>query len=216
MAIWRSSKNGDVSRQPAKTVDASFYPHAKPTTTRAAWDILDNVIKPLTTLKEMKDKTLRKTSGMGTAAKYANYAENMISKLQRAHLKKYYPQQCVQLGAIQHFAMFGGKAGKVLALFCDQQEDLQVPGPTMSESEEGLDLPHLGLGSLNCVLQGDNPKIDNSHGPHPTPILKEIETNMWNKFVASGFQPNEEQISRVDNLKVEAAAYFLLASLIEG
>ncbi|KAH9008319.1 hypothetical protein EDB85DRAFT_2067758 [Lactarius pseudohatsudake] len=91
----------------AKTID-SFDPRDEPTTTRAAWDtvrddlrrgmhshtlnfglwltgafvdILDNdVIKPLRTLK-------------GTAAKYADYAENTISKLQRAYLQKYYPQQ---------------------------------------------------------------------------------------------------------------------------
>ncbi|KAH9024572.1 hypothetical protein EDB85DRAFT_1870089, partial [Lactarius pseudohatsudake] len=99
----------------AKTVDASsFDPGAEPTTTRAAWDkvrdnlereaktqqffvdILDNdVIKPLAALKETKDETRKRIDEdlKASAARYAEYAENRISKLQQVYLKKYRPQQ---------------------------------------------------------------------------------------------------------------------------
>ncbi|KAH9029729.1 hypothetical protein EDB84DRAFT_224985 [Lactarius hengduanensis] len=98
----------------AKAVDASFDPRAEPTTTRAAWDkvrdslereadtqqafvdMLDNdIIKPLTTLKKTKDETRKRIEEdlKESAAQYADYAENTISKLQQAYLKKYYPQQ---------------------------------------------------------------------------------------------------------------------------
>ncbi|KAH9041940.1 hypothetical protein EDB84DRAFT_1559530 [Lactarius hengduanensis] len=92
----------------AKTVDASsFDPGAEPTTTRAAWDkrpkpsncfvdILDNdVIKPLGVLKETKDETRKRIEEdlKASAARYAEYAENRISKLQQAYFKKYHPQQ---------------------------------------------------------------------------------------------------------------------------
>ncbi|KAH9165433.1 hypothetical protein EDB89DRAFT_2076851 [Lactarius sanguifluus] len=59
-------------------------------------DILDNdVIKPLVALKESTDET-RKRIGedlKGSAARYAEYAENRISKLQQAYFKKLHPQQ---------------------------------------------------------------------------------------------------------------------------
>ncbi|KAH9007773.1 hypothetical protein EDB83DRAFT_2193921, partial [Lactarius deliciosus] len=94
----------------AKAVDASFDPRAEPTTTRAAWDkvrdslerevdtqqafvdMLDNdIIKQLTTLKKTKDETRKRIEEdlKESAAQYANYAENTISKLQQAYLKKY-------------------------------------------------------------------------------------------------------------------------------
>ena len=77
-------------------------------------DLLDNcVIKPLITLKVSQKhlfwtnillyKANRKESKVGirerveeglkeSAAKYAHYAENTISKLQQAYLKKYHPR----------------------------------------------------------------------------------------------------------------------------
>ncbi|KAH9175094.1 hypothetical protein EDB89DRAFT_2227617 [Lactarius sanguifluus] len=57
-------------------------------------DILDNdVIKPLGALKETKDETRRRIQEdlKGSAARYAEYAENKISKFQQAYLKKYHP-----------------------------------------------------------------------------------------------------------------------------
>ncbi|KAH9010252.1 hypothetical protein EDB84DRAFT_1136023 [Lactarius hengduanensis] len=58
--------------------------------------MLDNdIIKPLTTLKKTKDETRKRIEEdlKESAAQYADYAENTISKLQQAYLKKYYPQQ---------------------------------------------------------------------------------------------------------------------------
>ncbi|KAH9017970.1 hypothetical protein EDB85DRAFT_1897394 [Lactarius pseudohatsudake] len=150
----------------AKTIDASFDPRAEPTTTRAAWDtvrddlrravaeastqqafvdILDNdVIKPLRTLKETKDETRKRIEEdlKGTAGKYADYAENTISKLQRAYLQKYYPQQCAHSTDASRCPqdvpnkMFGGK---VSALFRSRKEDSRDPEPTKSGSEEVSD-----------------------------------------------------------------------------
>jgi hypothetical protein len=101
-----------ILHQKAKTVDASFDPRAEPSTTRAAWekvrdnlekeanaqqefvDILDtDVIKPLATFKETKNRTRKRIEGglKISAAKYADHAENRISKLQAAYFKKYHP-----------------------------------------------------------------------------------------------------------------------------
>ncbi|KAI9431835.1 hypothetical protein BJY52DRAFT_1133017 [Lactarius psammicola] len=96
----------------AKTVDASFDPHAEPTTTRAAWDkvrdnlereadtqqafvdILDNdVIRPLTTFKASQERLAREGiegNLKESAAEYADHAENSVSKLQQAYFKKYH------------------------------------------------------------------------------------------------------------------------------
>ncbi|KAI9430913.1 hypothetical protein H4582DRAFT_1341738 [Lactarius indigo] len=148
----------------AKTVDASFDPRAEPTTVRTAWDtvrdnlkreastqqafvdILDNdIIKPLKTLKEMKDETRRwiEEDLKGTAAKYADYAENTISKLQQAYLKKYYPQQCAHstdASKCPEDIPNKGFGGKVSALFRGRREDSRDPEPsTKSESEEVSD-----------------------------------------------------------------------------
>ncbi|KAI9439452.1 hypothetical protein BJY52DRAFT_529930 [Lactarius psammicola] len=114
----------------AKAVDASFDPLSEPTTTRAAWDtvrdllekgihlrilncgseptaiaeantqqafldILDNnIVKPLGTLKKSNDETRRRIEKdlKGSAVEYANFAQNKISKLQEAYLKKYHPR----------------------------------------------------------------------------------------------------------------------------
>ncbi|KAI9453220.1 hypothetical protein BJY52DRAFT_856352 [Lactarius psammicola] len=135
----------------AKRVDASFDPRAEPTTTREAWvtvrdnlkreartqqafvDILDNdVIKPLTTLKQSKDETIKRIEEdlKGTAAQYADYAENTISKLQQAYLKKHYPQQYAHSTEVSQRPQdvpnksFGGK---VSALFRSRREDSRDP-----------------------------------------------------------------------------------------
>ncbi|KAH9168910.1 hypothetical protein EDB89DRAFT_1551647 [Lactarius sanguifluus] len=147
----------------AKTIDASLDPRAEPTTTRAAWDtvrddlereastqqafvdILDNdVIKPLRTLKETKDETRKRIEEelKGTAAKYADYAENTISKLQRAYLKKYYPQQCAHSTDASQCPQDGPNkrfGGKVSALFRSRREDSRDLEPTKSGSEEVSD-----------------------------------------------------------------------------
>ncbi|KAH8979723.1 hypothetical protein EDB86DRAFT_609691 [Lactarius hatsudake] len=95
----------------ANVVDSSFDPHAELTTTRAAWDVLrdslereanareafvisldTDVIKPLSALKETGDQTRRRIEEnlKNSAADYADHAENTISKLQQAYLKKYH------------------------------------------------------------------------------------------------------------------------------
>ncbi|KAH9065848.1 Rho GTPase activation protein [Lactarius vividus] len=128
----------------AKTVDAAFDPRAEPTTTRATWDkirdnleratpeantqqafvdILDNdVIKPLTTLKasplETEDQTRKRIEEdlNKSAANYADYAENTISKLQQAYFRKYHPR-------------FGGN---ISAPFRGRQEVLRELEPAKS------------------------------------------------------------------------------------
>ncbi|KAH8996981.1 hypothetical protein EDB86DRAFT_3076909 [Lactarius hatsudake] len=104
----------------ANVVDASFDSRTEPTPTRAAWDILReglereastreafvsnldiDVIKPLATLKarlklfvgETGDQTRKRIDKnlRNSAADYADHAENTISKLQQAYLKKYPP-----------------------------------------------------------------------------------------------------------------------------
>ncbi|KAH9161027.1 hypothetical protein EDB89DRAFT_810156 [Lactarius sanguifluus] len=132
----------------ATIVDTSFDPRAEPTTTRAAWDkvrdnlegeadaqqafvdILDNdVIKPLTNLKETEDRTRKRVEeDLGeSAAKYADHAENTILKLQQEYWKKYHPR-------------LGGKSS---ALFRDRQEDTPASTPVRelepSKSEEVFD-----------------------------------------------------------------------------
>ncbi|KAH9008371.1 hypothetical protein EDB85DRAFT_2283815 [Lactarius pseudohatsudake] len=138
---------------------------AEASTQQAFVDILDNdVIKPLRTLKvsqkhlvrkgvlvltirswkETKDETRKRIEEdlKGTAAKYADYAENTISKLQRAYLQKYYPQQCAHSTDASRCPqdvpnkMFGGK---VSALFRSRKEDSRDPEPTKSGSEEVSD-----------------------------------------------------------------------------
>ncbi|KAH8997410.1 hypothetical protein EDB92DRAFT_1420868 [Lactarius akahatsu] len=122
----------------AKTVDAAFDPRAEPTTTRATWDkirdnlereantqqafvdILDNdVIKPLTTLKETEDQTRKRIEEdlNKSVANYADYAENTISKLQQAYFKKYHPR-------------FGGN---ISAPFRGRREVLRELEPAKSE-----------------------------------------------------------------------------------
>ncbi|KAH9032140.1 hypothetical protein EDB85DRAFT_1890802 [Lactarius pseudohatsudake] len=146
----------------AKIVDASFDLRAEPTTTRAAWDnvrdnlereanaqqafvdVLDNdVIKPLVTLKasqeclaqEMQDeiRTRIEEDLKKSAAQYANHAENTISKLQQAYLKKYFPRECARsiddLRGHRDIPTNKRFGDKVSGLFRGRREDLREPGP---------------------------------------------------------------------------------------
>ncbi|KAF8269710.1 hypothetical protein EI94DRAFT_1724495 [Lactarius quietus] len=135
----------------ATTVDASFDARFEPTNTRSAWDrvrdnleneasthqtfmdILDSdVIKPLKTLKETKDATRKRIKDdlKGSAAKYADHAENTISKLQQEYLKKYHPLEESPLTEVSQRPedarnkRFGGK---VSSLFRGRREDLREP-----------------------------------------------------------------------------------------
>jgi hypothetical protein len=79
-----------------------------------------------------------------TAAKYADHAENKISKLQQAYLKKYYPQHSTEDSQhpqdIQN-KRFGGNAS---ALFRGRREYLREREPAKpAKSEEGMaDITH--------------------------------------------------------------------------
>ncbi|KAI9456966.1 Rho GTPase activation protein [Lactarius psammicola] len=127
----------------AKMVDASFGPRAEPTTTRAAWDkVRDNLEKvrdfsfrraPLFSdkraiRKESNDKTRKRVEEdlKKSAAKYADHAENTISKLQQAYLEKYYPR------------------------FRDRWEDLREAEPAKSEEVFGDDC-RKAVSGLNCL-----------------------------------------------------------------
>ncbi|KAH9049291.1 hypothetical protein EDB83DRAFT_2522836 [Lactarius deliciosus] len=127
----------------------NFYPEptaaAEADTQQAFVDMLDNdIIKPLTTLKKTKDETRKQIEEdlKESAAQYANYAENTISKLQQAYLKKYYPQQYAhstdtpQRPQDIQTRRFGGK---VSVLFRGRREDLREPEPQAAEAEEVSD-----------------------------------------------------------------------------
>ncbi|KAI9429823.1 Rho GTPase activation protein [Lactarius indigo] len=161
----------------AKTTDASFDPRAEPTTTRAAWetirdnldeeantqqsfvDILDkDVIKPLTTLKESKDRTRNRIEEdlKRSAKNYADHAENKVSKLQQAYLKKYYPQQYATSPEVSQRPQsvpnkrFGGKLATLLR---NRREDSLEPEPAKPvKSEEVSDNDcRLAVGRLNTL-----------------------------------------------------------------
>ena len=99
--------------------------------------------------KETKDEIRRqiKEDLKASAAKYADHAENKISKLQQAYLKKYHPQEYSHPTEVSQppedvrNKRFGGK---VSALFRGRREDLREPElaePT--KSEEGItDITH--------------------------------------------------------------------------
>ncbi|KAH9008432.1 Rho GTPase activation protein [Lactarius deliciosus] len=129
----------------ATAVDAPFDPRAEPTT-RTAWDkvrdsleaeaktqeafvdILDNdVIKPLAAMKETEDRTRKRVEdGLEeSAAKYADYAENTILKLQQAYLKKHHPRQHSQDGSNRRSGNGDG-----------QQEGLGGREPPESEGDD--------------------------------------------------------------------------------
>ncbi|KAI9433271.1 hypothetical protein H4582DRAFT_2101678 [Lactarius indigo] len=141
----------------ATAVDAPFDPRAEPSTTRAAWDkvrdsleaeantqqafvdVLDNdVINPLTVLKETEDQIRRRVEeGLEeSAAKYADHAENTILKLQQAYLKKHHPRQYPQSTDVsQHSQDVPNKkfGNRVSAIFGGRQEDLGGLEPSKSE-----------------------------------------------------------------------------------
>ncbi|KAH9049278.1 hypothetical protein EDB83DRAFT_2522820 [Lactarius deliciosus] len=161
----------------AKTADAAFDPRAEPTTSRAAWDtvrdnldreastqqafvdILDNdVIKPLTALKESKDRTRNRIEEdlKRSATSYADHAENKVSKLQQAYLKKYYPQQYVTPTETSQRpqSVPNKRLSKVSALFRGRREDSpQEPEPAKPvKSEEVSDNDcRLAVGRLNTL-----------------------------------------------------------------
>ncbi|KAH9041938.1 hypothetical protein EDB84DRAFT_1559528 [Lactarius hengduanensis] len=165
----------------ATTVDAAFDPRAEPTTTRVAWDtvrdnldreastqqafvdILDNdVIKPLTTLKgdpeESKDRTknLIEEDLKRSATSYADYAENIVAKLQQAYLKKYYPQQYTTPTETSQRpqSVPNKRFGGVSSLFRSRREDSpQEPEPAKpAKSEEVSDNDcRLAVGQLNTL-----------------------------------------------------------------
>ncbi|KAF8259142.1 hypothetical protein EI94DRAFT_589570 [Lactarius quietus] len=158
----------------AKTADASFDPRDEPATTRAAWDIVrDNleretsaqqtfvdvlenyVIKPLRTLKESNDETrMRIAEDLNeSTAKYADHAENKISNLQQAYLKKYHPQQCAHSAeALQRPEDVRNKkfGGKVSALFRGRREDSRECEATKSDEVSDDDC-RLAVGRLNSL-----------------------------------------------------------------
>ncbi|KAH9007771.1 hypothetical protein EDB83DRAFT_696401 [Lactarius deliciosus] len=119
-------------------------------------DVLDNdVIKPLVTLKasqeclvgrhpcsdnrtiwkEMQDeiRTRIEEDLKKYAAQYVNHAENKISKLQQAYLKKYFPQECANsiddLRGHRDIPTNKRFGDKVQVLFRGRREDLREAGP---------------------------------------------------------------------------------------
>ena len=76
------------------------------------------------------EKDLKKS-----AAEYADHAENRISMLQKAYLKKYHPRQHAHSTAAPN-KKFGGK---VSTLFRGRRDDSREPEPaTPTEFEEGI------------------------------------------------------------------------------
>ena len=83
---------------------------------------------------------------MVSAAKYADYAENEISMLQQAYLKKYHPEQYYRSIDVSHHLVDirnKGIGGKVSALFRGRREGFQEPEPLPEparhwQSEEGI------------------------------------------------------------------------------
>ncbi len=92
--------------------------------------------------KESKDETRKwiEEDLEGSAAKYADHAEDTISKLQQAYLKKYHPRQYAHSTEVLQRPQdvpnkrFGGR---VLALFHGKREDLREPAKP-AKSEEGI------------------------------------------------------------------------------
>ncbi|KAH9161827.1 hypothetical protein EDB89DRAFT_2080249 [Lactarius sanguifluus] len=143
----------------AKTVDASSDPRAEPTTTRVAWDklrdnlekeantqqafvdILDNdVIKPLESLKASQELLETKAQRgkqieedlKESSARYADYAENTVSKLQEAYSKKSHPQHSTDLPRRSQGTTNKGFGSRLSALF-RRREDSRAPEPAKSE-----------------------------------------------------------------------------------
>ena len=75
-----------------------------------------------------------------STTKYANHAEDEISKLQQAYLKKYHPQQYARSTEVSHRPEdVRTKKFKVSVLFRSRREDLRESEPAKpSKSEEGI------------------------------------------------------------------------------
>ncbi|KAF8256585.1 hypothetical protein EI94DRAFT_1765002 [Lactarius quietus] len=151
----------------AKTVDTSYDPREEPTTTRAAWDkvtdkvereantrqafvdVLDNdVIKPLISLKESNDETRKRIEEdlRISAAKYADYAENTISRLQQAYLKKYTQQDAHTTDVVPLVVPNKRFGGKVSSLFRRSQSQTQEP----SKYKDGIANISLSVSDNDC------------------------------------------------------------------
>ena len=99
--------------------------------------------------KEKKDETRKriKEDLKASAAKYVDHAENTISELQLAYLKKYYPLEYSHSPEVFHrpedvrSKWFGSR---VSALFRGRREDLREPEAVKpTSSEEGIvDITH--------------------------------------------------------------------------
>jgi hypothetical protein len=110
--------------------------------------------------KESNDKTRERIErDLNTsAANYADYAENMVSKLQQAYFRKYQPQQHANsANGLRHPQDIPNKrfGRMVSALFCGRWEDSREPEHAKavpSEPEEGdANITHglFQLGFLN-------------------------------------------------------------------
>ncbi|KAH9057735.1 Rho GTPase activation protein [Lactarius vividus] len=85
----------------ANAIDYSFDPRAEPTTTKDAWNQIRNSLEREASTREAFTRSLENTGDQtrkrletnlrNSAADYADHAENTISKLQQAYLKKYPP-----------------------------------------------------------------------------------------------------------------------------
>ncbi|KAN0140324.1 hypothetical protein V8E53_002220 [Lactarius tabidus] len=144
----------------AENVDALFYPRAESTTTRTAWDkvrdnlgsdadaqqafmdmLANDVIKPLEMLNESNVKTRERIEKnlKSSAAGYADHAENRVSKLQQAYLRKYQPQQhAYSANASQRPQDAPNKrfGSRVSTLFRGRREASPVPEPAKAAPYE--------------------------------------------------------------------------------
>jgi hypothetical protein len=79
-----------------------------------------------------------------TAANYADHAENEISKLQQAYLKKYYPQHSTEDSQHPQDVQNNRFGGNASGLIRGRREDLREPEPAKpAQSEEGIaDITH--------------------------------------------------------------------------
>ncbi|KAH9008445.1 hypothetical protein EDB83DRAFT_530461 [Lactarius deliciosus] len=115
---------------------------AEANTQQAFVDILDNdVIKPLESLKEMKAQRGKQIEEdlKESAAKYADYAENTVSKLQEAYSKKKsHPQHSTDVPRRSQSAANKGFGSKFSALF-RRREESRAPEPAKFEevSDDG-------------------------------------------------------------------------------
>jgi hypothetical protein len=95
--------------------------------------------------KETNDRTRQRIGEdlEASTAKYADYAENRISKLQQAYLKKYHPQEFRSTEVLQRPEDSRNKrsGSKVSALFGGRREGFRRPEltkPAPAKPEEGI------------------------------------------------------------------------------